>query len=44
MTACTPLKRWITERFLPLSWLDYVAIAAAAAGVIDEVANWLAAQ
>lgn len=41
MTAATPLRRWLTRRFRPLSWLDYAAIAAAAAGVIDEVLAWL---
>lgn len=43
MTAEANFIRWISGRFLPLSWLDYTAIAAAALGLLDEVARWLAA-
>jgi hypothetical protein len=36
------LQRWVATRFLPLSWLDYAAIAAAVALLVREVWCWLA--
>lgn len=41
MAAVDYIKRWVLARVLPLSWLDYMAIAAAAIGVLDEVLRWL---
>ena len=36
------LRQWAIRRFLPLSWLDYIAVVAAALGLLDEVVRFLA--
>lgn len=35
------LRGWLGKRFLPLSWLDYAAVAAAGVGLCDEVVQFL---
>ena len=35
------IRAWVVGRFLPLSLLDYIAVVAAAIGLLREVCRWL---
>lgn len=37
------IRRWFGRRFLPLSWLDYAALVAAAIGLVRECYRWWSA-
>lgn len=37
------IRAWVVGRFLPLSLLDYIAVVAAAIGLLREACRWLSA-